>query len=73
MSIGVLTFALGKLAEIYVIHDEVVVQLPTTKIGVRDLDARIQNGDAHARSVALPDGRRGFLRCNPIAGNLFFN
>ena len=73
MSIGVLSFTLGELAEIYVIHDKVVVELPATKIGVPNLDAGIQNGDAYPRSVAVSDGHSGFLRCNPVASNPFFD
>ena len=71
MSIGVFAFAFGKLAESCVIHDKVVVQLPATKIGMSNLDTRIQNGDAHAGSVALSDGGSGFFRCNPVARNPF--
>ena len=38
MSIGVFAFAFGKFAEIGVVHDKVVVELPATKIGMSNLD-----------------------------------
>ena len=67
MPIYVFAIALRKLPEISIVHDKVVVQLPTAEIRMPDLDAGIQDCDAHASAVALSDCRRGLFRTDPVA------
>jgi hypothetical protein len=58
MPVYVFAIALCKLPEISIVHDKIVVQVPTAEIRMPDLDAGIQDCDAHARAVALSDCHR---------------